>query len=94
MENQKAEPQAVTMRAFQQHLSPYPKGDVRYVSSIDEEIAELKSLTLDQVKQFHASFYGATNAEVAIVGDFDPEVAMKIVPAGSVRGRARSRSRR
>ena len=82
MENQKAEPQAVTMRAFQQHLSPYPKGDVRYVPSIDEDIADLKSLTLDQVKQFHASFYGASNAEVAIVGDFDPEVAMKIVSSG------------
>jgi zinc protease len=82
MENQKAEPQAVTMRAFQQHLSPYPKGDVRYVPSLDEEIAELKSLTLEQVKQFHASFYGATNAEVAVVGDFEPEVAMKIVSTG------------
>ena len=74
MESQKAEPQAVTMRAFQQHLNPFPKGDVRYVPSIDEEIAELKSVTLDQVKQFHANFYGASNAEVAIVGDFDPEV--------------------
>ena len=82
MESQMAEPQAVTMRAFQQHLSPYPKGDVRYVPSLDEEIAELKSLTLDQVKQFHASFYGATNAEVAVVGDFEPEVAMKIVSSG------------
>jgi zinc protease len=82
MESQMAEPQAVTMRAFQQHLSPYPKGDVRYVASLDEEIAELKSLTLDQVKQFHASFYGATNAEIAVVGDFEPEVAMKIVSSG------------
>ena len=41
MESQKTEPQAVTMRAFQQHLNPFPKGDVRYVPSIDEEIAEL-----------------------------------------------------
>jgi zinc protease len=82
MESQMAEPQAVTMRAFQQHLSPYPKGDVRYVPSLDEEIAALKSLTLDQVKQFHASFYGATNAEIAVVGDFEPEVAMKIVSTG------------
>ena len=82
MESQKAEPQAVTMRAFQQHLNPFPKNDVRYVPSMDEEIAELKALTLDQVKQFHANFYGASNAEVAVVGDFDPEVAMKIVSSG------------
>ena len=82
MESQKTEPQAVTMRAFQQHLSPFPKGDVRYVPSIDEEIAELGSVSLDQVKQFHANFYGASNAEVAVVGDFDPEAVMKIVSTG------------
>jgi zinc protease len=34
------------------------------------------------VKQFHSSFYGASNAEVAIVGDFDPEAVMKIVSSG------------
>jgi len=82
MESQKTEPQAVTMRAFQRHLSPFPKGDVRYVPSIDEEIADLGAVSLDQVKQFHASFYGASNAEVAVVGDFDPEAVMKIVSTG------------
>jgi zinc protease len=82
MESQKTEPQAVTMRAFQQHLNPFPKGDVRYVPSIDEEIAELRTVSLDQVKQFHANFYGASNAEVAVIGDFEPEAVMKIVSTG------------
>jgi zinc protease len=82
IENQKSEPQSITMRAFQQHMSPYPKGDVRYVPSLEEELADLQSLTLDQVKQFHASFYGASNAEVAVVGDFEPEAIMKIVSSG------------
>jgi len=82
MESQKTEPQAVTARAFQQHVNPFPKTDVRYVPSIDEEIAELRGVSLDQVKQFHSSFYGASNAEVAIVGDFDPEAVMKIVSSG------------
>jgi len=52
------------------------------VPSIDEEIAELRTVSLDQVKQFHASFYGASNAEVAVVGDFEPEAVMKIVSTG------------
>jgi zinc protease len=82
MESQKTEPQAVTARAFQQHVNPFPKTDVRYVPSIDEEIAELRTVSLDQVKQFHASFYGASNAEVAVVGDFEPEAVMKIVSSG------------
>ena len=82
LENQKAEPTAVTSRAFQQHISPYPKGDVRYVPTLDEEVAELRSLTLDQVRQFHAGFYGATNAELAVVGDFDPEEILKVASTG------------
>ena len=82
MENQKTEPQAVTARAFQQHVNPFPKTDVRYVPSIDEEIAELRMVSLDQVKQFHSGFYGASNAEVAIVGDFEPEAVMKVVSSG------------
>jgi zinc protease len=82
LENQKSEPQAVTLRAFQQHLNPFPKSDVRYVPGIDEEIAEWRTVSLDQLQQFHTNFYGGSNAEIAIVGDFDPEVAMKIVSSG------------
>ena len=77
IENQKTEPQAIIPRAFQQHLTPYPKGDVRYIPTIDEEAEALRSLTIDQVKQFHSSFYGASNAELGVVGDFDPEAIMK-----------------
>jgi zinc protease len=81
LENQKTEPQAIVQRAFQRHLSPYPKGDVRYMPTIDEEMAELRSITLDQTRAFHAEFYGASNGELAIVGDFAPEEVRRIVSA-------------
>ncbi len=77
LENQKSEPQAMVSTALQRHLSPYPKDDVRYVPTLQERIDEIKSLTLDQVKAFHKSFYGATNGEVTIIGDFDPEAAQQ-----------------
>jgi zinc protease len=79
MENQRTEPQAIVSRAFQRHFTPYPVGDVRYVPTLDEEIGELRSLSLAQVKAFHAGFYGASHAELAVVGDFEPEEVLRTV---------------
>ena len=78
IESQRSEPTSVTMQAFQSHLNPYPKGDVRHVSTFDEQIADVRAVTLDQIKQFHSGFYGASNAELAVVGDFDPEAILKV----------------
>lgn len=71
LEQQRSEPGAIAFRALQRHLSPYPKGDVRYVSTLDEEIEELKAVTLDEAKKFYADFYGGQYGEIAVVGDFD-----------------------
>ena len=59
--------------AFNRHLSPYPKGDVRYVSTPEEDVAEIGAATLDQARQFYRDFYGASNATLTVVGDFDPK---------------------
>jgi zinc protease len=56
---------------LQRHLNPYPKDDVRAVKTPDEEIAECKQVTLADVRTFYRDFYGASNAEMAVVGDFD-----------------------
>jgi zinc protease len=79
IENQKTEPGAIASQAYQRHVNPYPKGDVRYVPTFDEQIEQLRSLSLDQLKKFHSDFYGASNGEVAIVGDFDSEDAQKVL---------------
>jgi zinc protease len=71
IEQQRTEPQAMAPTAFQRHLSPYPKGDPRHVSTPDESIADYTAATLDQVKAFYAEFYGASAAQAAVVGDFD-----------------------
>ncbi|HYR92343.1 MAG TPA: pitrilysin family protein [Terriglobia bacterium] len=79
IEQQKSEPDAIAMQTFQRQMSPYPKGDIRYVATFDEQIAELRALTTDDLKKFHTEFYGASNSELAIVGDFDTEDAQKTV---------------
>jgi zinc protease len=72
IEQVKTEPQVVASLALTRKLLPMPKGHVLYVSTPDESIAEINSVTLDQVKAFHREFYGASYADIAVVGDFDP----------------------
>jgi zinc protease len=79
LENMKSEPQMKAMEAMQRHMSPYPKGDVRYVETIDERIEGVKAVTLDEVKAFHKKFYGASSGEFVVVGEFEPETTQKEV---------------
>ncbi|HLX42390.1 MAG TPA: pitrilysin family protein [Bryobacteraceae bacterium] len=78
IEGQKHEPQALTIAAMNRHLNPYPTGDPRAIETIEESIDGLKKLTLADVKKFHADFYGTSNAELAVVGDFDVAEMQKL----------------
>jgi len=78
IESMKSEPQGIVPRAFMRHLSPYPKGDVRYTPTFDEEIADIQAVTVDEMRKFHTGFYGVAKAEMVIIGDFDPEQAQTL----------------
>jgi zinc protease len=80
-ENQKSDPGALASNRLQRHLRPAPKDDVRYVPTIDERIAEVNAVTLDQVKAFYREFYGASKGEITFIGDFDPETVQKQIAA-------------
>ena len=71
LEQQRSEPSAIAFTAYQKHLSPYPKGDIRYVDSIDEGVVDIKAVTREQMVKFHRDFFGAQPAQFAAVGDFD-----------------------
>ena len=71
-EEQKSEPTALAQVAFQRTMGPFPRGHPNYTATIDEDIADTKALTLDEVKKFYADFYGAARGTMAVVGDFDP----------------------
>ncbi len=75
IEKARTDPQAIAGREFNRHLKPWPAGDVRETPTFEESIARLRAAKLDDLKAFHAKFYGTTNAELAIVGDFDPAEA-------------------
>jgi zinc protease len=72
LEQQKTDPQAIAGRVLARHDNPYPKGDVRYMPTFDEDLASLNAATLDDARAFYRRFVGGAHGELAIVGDFDP----------------------
>jgi zinc protease len=79
LEQQKSDPQALAFAAYQRYLQPYPKGDPRYTPTVEEQVADYSSATLDQVRSFYARFYGAGTGELAVVGDFDPGELLQVI---------------
>ena len=76
---ERQEPQAVAQQAMAQHFNRYPRGDWRAYIDPDETIAQLQSASLDAVRAFHRDLYGASKAELSIVGDFDPDQAAQVI---------------
>jgi zinc protease len=73
------EPQNMASLAMNRYLNAsYPPGDPRYAPTIDESIDQLKKVTLEEAKKFYADFYGASNGELAVVGDFDAAEIRKL----------------
>ena len=66
----RSDPQALALNEFRRRLVTYPRGDPRYVSTADEQIEDLKKVTLDEVRKFHEQFYGASVGEIAVSGQF------------------------
>lgn len=72
LEQRKDDPSALGQLALQRAMSPVQtRGHPLFVSSFDEQAAEATALKLDDVKAYHAKFYGAQAGFVAAVGDFD-----------------------
>jgi zinc protease len=75
--SQRSQPAFITQLACGKYLTSYEPGDPRYAMSLDELLAAFKAVTLEDVRNFHDKFYGASNAELAVVGDFDPDEVKK-----------------
>ena len=73
IDTQRSDPSALASLALARHLNPYLPGHWLYNATLDERSARLQALSLDDVKNCYADFYGACHSELAVVGDFDPE---------------------
>lgn len=79
-ESGRTEPNTLAPLDMERHFNAsYPRGDTRYVSTIDEQIEDLKKVTLDDARQFYWQFYGVGEGEIVISGQFDPEQMKRLV---------------
>ena len=70
-ESTRTDPGSRGSEEMSKHFNKYPKGDFRYQETLDERIADMKAVTLEDVRKFYKDFYGASTGEIAVVGDFD-----------------------
>ena len=54
IDESRTEPESIAERALERWNNPYPKNDVRYAPTFDEEAAEISAASLDQVKDVRA----------------------------------------
>jgi zinc protease len=79
-ESQKTEPTALAQIELSRHLNAqYPKGDVRYVATLDEQIEELQNAKPDDARRFYEEFYAPAEGEIVISGQFNPDQMKKLV---------------
>ncbi|MFM8510268.1 MAG: M16 family metallopeptidase, partial [Betaproteobacteria bacterium] len=71
LQAQRDEPGAIVSNTLMRHGNPYAADDPRYTPSFAEVEQRLKALTLQQVRDFHARFLGASQAQFSAVGSFD-----------------------
>lgn len=79
LQSQLSDPQARSRDALARHFDTYPPGDPRAYIGLAERIKAVEQATLDEVRRFHADFWGTARGEVVIVGDFDDRAAEALV---------------
>lgn len=77
IERQRKEPESVIGLAVQRHGNPYPRGDLRYASTFDEQVEDVKAVSAEAVRSFHRRFYSAARSEFSAVGDLDEAAVSK-----------------
>jgi zinc protease len=77
LEAPQTEPTQLATEVLQRHLTPWSATDVMYPRTREEQLAEMKKLTLADVKKFHDQFYGANFGVMAVVGPVETAAVQK-----------------
>ena len=79
IEQGRSDPMRQGFNHIQRLMSPYPADDVRYVPTIDEQVARLKKVTAQQVQSLYHDYLGADHGELVIIGDFEPSEILPLL---------------
>ena len=91
LEDSLQQPQAIAFTTLISKAQPYAKDDVRYHPTLKEALERTKAVKLEQLSAWHKSFWGAGDAELVMVGDFDRR-GQEAGSSSSARGRQPSRT--
>ena len=67
------DPQRLAFNQYRRVQNPVAKGHPNYTPTYEELLNDIETLSLAQLREFHATYYGANNLHVGIVGDFAAE---------------------
>ncbi len=79
LQSQLSDPQARSRDALARHFDTYPPGDPRAYIPLQERIKAVEAATVEDIRRFHADFWGTARGEIAIVGDFDDKAAEALI---------------
>jgi zinc protease len=73
IEAARTEPASVSSLALSRHLNPHPRGHWAYTATLDEQLEDARKVSLADARRCYEDFFGLSQAQLAIAGDFDPE---------------------
>ena len=73
IESARTEPSSVSNLLLARHLNPHPRGHWAYTATLDEQLEDARSVSLRDARRCYEEFFGLSQAQLAISGDFDPE---------------------
>lgn len=79
LEMMRSEPSILASNHLSRALAPYKPTDIRYVPTPEENARRMAAVTMEQVKELYQKQIGSGSAELAVVGDFDPETTLAAV---------------
>lgn len=79
LESNRLQPGQIVDEAMRKYFDPWPVGHPKAYRSVEQKLAAVKALKLEDVRAFHRNFFGTSEGEIAVVGSFDPEVIKREV---------------
>ncbi|QDT37256.1 M16 family metallopeptidase [Stratiformator vulcanicus] len=78
-QSQLNDPQSLATTKVSRNLSSWPKGDPRYMPTLEEQIEMYEDVSRDGLVGLYESQLGGADAEVAVVGTFDRDATVEAV---------------
>ncbi len=73
IESGRGDPGSRASLRLSRHFNPYQRGHWSYAATIDEQLEETRRVELADARRCYGDFFGLSQAQMAIVGDVDPE---------------------